>query len=265
MCGIIGYTGSKAVGPILLDGLTRLEYRGYDSAGIAVQTDQGDPIVRKTAGKLQVLKSTLSNGTPAGVVGIGHTRWATHGGPTDFNAHPHTDCEGNVTIVHNGIVENYAELKRGLQERGHAFTSQTDSECIPHLIEEYLADEYSLEEAVATTAEQLEGANAVVTISRVDPGKIVAFKLGNAGGIVVGYGEDEMFVASDLPALISHTRDVAYLSGRNGYQPSRRHGGTTMDGELGAYTIRVRQLLRVSLPGSRHRRTYSGHLGRTIR
>ncbi len=213
MCGIIGYTGTEPAGPILLNALHRLEYRGYDSAGIAVQAADGGLVVQKTSGKLNALRTKLGNGTPLGIAGIGHTRWATHGGPTDFNAHPHSDCHGNVTIVHNGIVENYAELKQQLQAKGHVFTSQTDSECISHLVEDLLAEEYSLEDAVAHTASLLEGANAVVTISSRDPGKVVAFRLGHAGGIVVGYGDDGMFVASDLPALISHTRNVAYLSG----------------------------------------------------
>ena len=213
MCGIIGYTGTEPAGPILLNALHRLEYRGYDSAGIAVQSADGGLVVRKTSGKLNALRTMLSNGTPAGIAGIGHTRWATHGGPTDDNAHPHSDCHGNVTIVHNGIVENYADLKQQLQAKGHVFTSQTDSECISHLVEDLLAQEYSLEDAMAKTASQLEGANTVVTISSKDPGKVVAFRLGYAGGIVIGYGEDGMYVASDLPALISHTRNVAYLSG----------------------------------------------------
>ena len=211
MCGIIGYTGGRQAASIILEGLTSLEYRGYDSAGIAVMSKTGEPQLYKAAGKLSNLKRVLSNGLPDGNSGIGHTRWATHGGPTDFNAHPHTDCFNDVIVVHNGIVENYLELKQELVGKGHAFTSQTDAECVPHLIETYLQDEYSLEDAVRATANRLRGANAIVVISRREPDKIISFKLGNAGGIVVGYGEDEMLLASDLPALLPHTREVVYL------------------------------------------------------
>ncbi|MCH9009118.1 MAG: glutamine--fructose-6-phosphate transaminase (isomerizing) [Chloroflexi bacterium] len=213
MCGIIGYTGSKAATPIILAGLTSLEYRGYDSAGIAVIDSAGEPSIHKAAGKLENLKKILENGHPEGTSGIGHTRWATHGGPTDFNAHPHTDCGGDVMVVHNGIVENYLELKQELMANGHKFSSQTDAECIPHLIESFISEEYSLEDAVRATANRMSGANAVVVMSKREPGKIVSFKLGNAGGIVVGYGKDEMLLASDLPALLPHTRDIVYLAG----------------------------------------------------
>ncbi|MCH7625286.1 MAG: glutamine--fructose-6-phosphate transaminase (isomerizing) [Chloroflexi bacterium] len=213
MCGIIGYTGSKAATPIILDGLTSLEYRGYDSAGIAVIDSAGEPSIHKAAGKLENLKKILENGHPEGTSGIGHTRWATHGGPTDFNAHPHTDCGGDVMVVHNGIVENYLELKQELMANGHKFSSQTDAECIPHLIESFISEEYSLEDAVRATANRMSGANAVVVMSKREPGKIVSFKLGNAGGIVVGYGKGEMLLASDLPALLPHTRDIVYLAG----------------------------------------------------
>lgn len=213
MCGIIGYTGAREAAPIILEGLTSLEYRGYDSAGIAVLDGEGQPHLYKSAGKLSNLKTVLQNGLPGGVSGIGHTRWATHGGPTDDNAHPHTDCHDDVMVVHNGIVENYVELREELRANGHVFTSQTDAECIPHLIETYLAQEYSIEDAVRATAGRIRGANAVVVISRSEPDKIISFKLGNAGGIVVGYGENEMLLASDLPALLPHTRDVVYLTG----------------------------------------------------
>ena len=213
MCGIIGYTGQRPAAPILMEGLTSLEYRGYDSAGIGVIGPSGEPLVRKSSGKLSQLKAALQNGLPEGTTGLGHTRWATHGGPTDFNAHPHTDCHDEVMVVHNGIVENYVDLKNELIADGHAFTSQTDAECIPHLIETYLLKELPLEEAVRETAGRIRGANAVVAISRREPEKIVGFRLGNAGGIVVGYGEDEMLLASDLPALLPHTRRVVYLTG----------------------------------------------------
>ena len=213
MCGIIGYTGRRPVASILLEGLKSLEYRGYDSAGIAVLTPQGQFSINKTPGKLGSLVASLEGGLPDGTVGIGHTRWATHGGPTADNAHPHTDCRGEVVVVHNGIVENYLGLKENLIQEGHLFSSQTDTEVIPHLIESYLAQEYPMEEALAKTALQLQGAHAVVAMSTVEPGKIMAFRLGSAGGIDVGYGGEEMLVASDLPALLPHTRRVAYLAG----------------------------------------------------
>ena len=212
MCGIIGYIGERAAAPIILEGLGALEYRGYDSAGIAVLDEDGVPQLYKSAGKLSRLRSILGNGLPKGFSGVGHTRWATHGGPTDFNAHPHTDCTGDVMVVHNGIFENYLELKRDLAAKGHTFDSQTDAECIPHLIESYMGDGCSLEEAVREVACRIDGANAVVVLSRKEPDKIVSFKLGNAGGIVIGYGEQEMLLASDIAALLPHVRDVAYLS-----------------------------------------------------
>ena len=212
MCGIIGYIGERAAAPIILEGLGALEYRGYDSAGIAVLDEEGVPQLYKSAGKLSKLRSILGNGLPDGFSGVGHTRWATHGGPTDFNAHPHTDCTGDVMVVHNGIFENYLELKQSLAADGHTFDSQTDAECIPHLIESYMREGSSLEEAARAAAHCIEGANAVVVMSRKEPDKIVSFKLGNAGGIVIGYGEEEMLLASDIAALLPHVRNVAYLS-----------------------------------------------------
>ena len=211
MCGIVGYTGGRSAAPVLLDGLSRLEYRGYDSAGIAVIGPSGEPAVRKAQGKLSALLEALDGRLPEGSSGIGHTRWATHGPPADINAHPHTDCADEIALVHNGIVENFVELTRELQAEGHRFTSQTDTECIGHLIERYLALEYTLEDAVAEAAGRIRGAHAVVVASKREPGKLVAFRLGNAGGVVVGYGEGETFLASDLPALLPYTRDVAYL------------------------------------------------------
>ena len=213
MCGIIAYSGSRDAAPILMDGLSRLEYRGYDSAGIVVVGPSGEPELRKAVGKLSALAGVVSSGLPDGSSGLGHTRWATHGAPTYENAHPHTDCRNEVAVVHNGIVENFAELRAELQGQGHVFTSHTDSECIPHLIESHMAGGLSLEEAVRMTARRIRGAAAVVAASRLEPGKLVAFRLGNAGGLVVGYGEGETFIASDLPALLPHTRTVAYLGG----------------------------------------------------
>ncbi len=213
MCGIIGYTGHRIAATILLEGLSKLEYRGYDSAGIAVISPSGETVVSKSQGKLSALVETLGNDLPNGTTGIGHTRWATHGGPTDVNAHPHTDCRIEIAVVHNGIVENFVELRRQLEDQGHVFASETDSECISHLIESYMQDDHPLEEAVRLSAGRIRGAHAVVATSRHDPGKLVGFRLGNAGGIVIGYGEDEMYVASDLPALIPHTRQVVYITG----------------------------------------------------
>ncbi|MDA1189157.1 MAG: glutamine--fructose-6-phosphate transaminase (isomerizing) [Chloroflexi bacterium] len=212
MCGIIGYTGTQQAAPILLEGLASLEYRGYDSAGIAVLNGQGQPTVERCPGKLTGLRKQIEGNMPVGVAGIGHTRWATHGSPNQTNAHPHTDCAAEIAVAHNGIVENYVELRERLTSEGHTFNSQTDSECIPHLIETFLAQEYPLEEAVRMAAAELRGAHAVVVASSREPKKLVAFRVGNAGGIVVGYGEGEMFLASDLPALVGHTRKVAYLA-----------------------------------------------------
>ena len=148
MCGIIGYTGNRSASPLLFEALSNLDYRGYDSSGIAVMSPVGQSIIRKSSGKLSNLKAALSNGMPKGNTGIGHTRWATHGSPTDSNAHPHTGCSERVMVVHNGIVENYSEIKEELIKQGHKFGSQTDSEVIPHLIESHLAENYSLEESV---------------------------------------------------------------------------------------------------------------------
>ncbi len=231
MCGIIAYTGYRPAAPILLEGLSRLEYRGYDSTGIAVMGPVGEPVARKSRGKLAALKASLTDGLPKGTVGIGHTRWATHGAPTDENAHPHIDCNNEVAVVHNGIVENFVELKQELQEQGHVFISETDSECITHLIESYLGREYGLEEAARETAERIRGAHAVVVASSRDPGRLVAFRLGNAGGIVVGYGEGEMYLASDLPALLPYTKRVAYLAGGEAVSMTPEGASyTTMDG-----------------------------------
>ena len=213
MCGIIGYTGRKQAAPILLEGLSTLEYRGYDSAGIGVVTPIGRAYLHKKAGKLANLRSSLNGNIPEGYTGIGHTRWATHGGPTDTNAHPHTGCGGDVVAVHNGIVENYRDLRSDLESAGHEFSSQTDSECIPHLIEDYLNKGFSLEEATRMAAGKLRGANATAVFSTREPDRIVAFRLGNAGGIIVGRTEDGGLLSSDLPALLPHTREVTYLSG----------------------------------------------------
>ena len=212
MCGIMGYVGQRQAGPILLDGLRRLEYRGYDSAGIAVLEENGGLSIQKCAGKLEALAALIADRWPKGSIGIGHTRWATHGRPNDVNAHPHTDCQGDIVVVHNGILENYLALKRYLAARGHAFRSETDTEVIAHLVEEHWNGEGSIAAAVRRAMEEMKGAHAIVVLSRREAGKLVAARLGNAGGIVVGYGGGETFVASDLPALLSHTRRVVFLA-----------------------------------------------------
>ncbi|MEK7778027.1 MAG: glutamine--fructose-6-phosphate transaminase (isomerizing) [Chloroflexota bacterium] len=212
MCGIVGYVGHQMAAPILLDGLARLEYRGYDSAGIAVLDDDGHLAVCKTPGKLTTLVESLNSQLPPGTSGIGHTRWATHGRPNTLNAHPHLDCGRQVAVVHNGIVENYLDLKAELQQNGHAFISETDSEVIAHLIESFLAKGDSFDDAVRKVAQLLRGAQAVVAMRAQEPGHLVAFRSGNAGGITVGYGEGEMFLASDLPALLPNTTSVAFLA-----------------------------------------------------
>ena len=210
----MGYVGLRPAAPLLLDGLSRLEYRGYDSAGIAILEDTGGLHVTKCVGKLNGLAASLEGQAPSGHLGIGHTRWATHGRPSQDNAHPQQDCSGDIAVIHNGIVENYLTLKRDLQGVGHRFTSETDTEVIPHLIESHLAQGEDLVAAVRRTIDQIEGAHAIVVMSRREPGTLVAARVGNAGGVAVGYGQDEMFLASDLPALLPHTRRVVFLADR---------------------------------------------------
>ncbi|MCX6022537.1 MAG: glutamine--fructose-6-phosphate transaminase (isomerizing), partial [Chloroflexi bacterium] len=212
MCGIIGYVGEKQAADILLEGLQRLEYRGYDSAGIALVTPEGQLTIEKAAGKLSVLMSTLSGRHIPGATGIGHTRWATHGKPNNENAHPHTDTDKDIVVIHNGIIENYLELKRELQARGRVFVSQTDSEVLPHLIAQLRLTSSDLESATRAAVARTRGANAFIVMSRSEPDKVIAVRTGNAGGLVIGYGEGEMFVASDLPAIMPHTRSVAFLA-----------------------------------------------------
>ncbi len=214
MCGIMGYVGSRAAGPILIDGLRRLEYRGYDSAGIAVLETNGDLSIHKRVGKLETLAAAVGGRWPSGQEGIGHTRWATHGRPNDVNAHPHGDCTGDVLVIHNGIVENYLDLKAELMAAGHTFASETDTEVIPHLLEHYVRQGKELVGALRETIARLQGAHAIVAMSRSAPGTLVAARVGNAGGVVVGYGGGENFLASDLPALLPHTREVAFLDDR---------------------------------------------------
>jgi glucosamine--fructose-6-phosphate aminotransferase (isomerizing) len=212
LCGIIGYVGPRQAGPLLLEGLQRLEYRGYDSAGIAVMNGSGAPAMVKSVGKLESLSACINGCFPEGCIGIGHTRWATHGRPSDTNAHPHCDCDSDVAVIHNGIVENYLPLRQRLREEGHTFRSDTDTEVIPHLIESELAQGHSLVEAVQRAIAQIDGAHALLVMSACQPDTIVAARVGNAGGVVVGYGEGEMFLSSDLPALLPHTNRMVFLT-----------------------------------------------------
>ena len=208
MCGIVGYIGPKSVVPLIIDGLRRLEYRGYDSAGIAVVGQNGKLEIRRASGKLKNLEDLLGKCPIEGVYGLGHTRWATHGRPTEENAHPHRDCTGEIVVVHNGIIENYLELKYQLIEEGHKFQTETDTEVIAHLIEKYSKD-VPLEEAVQKTVKLLSGAYALVAMSTRDPNKIVAARLGPP--VVIGLGQNEFFVASDIPAILSHTREAFFM------------------------------------------------------
>jgi len=207
MCGIIGYIGDRRVVPILIDGLRRLEYRGYDSAGVAVVRD-GEIELRRSAGKLKRLEEVLASQPLEGDYGIGHTRWATHGRPSEENAHPHRDCTGRIVVVHNGIIENYLELKRQLQAEGHRFVTETDTEIVAHLVERESKGD-GLENAVRRALLYMRGLFALVLISADDPNKIVAVRSGPP--IVVGLGEKEFFVASDIPAILAHTRDVVFM------------------------------------------------------
>ncbi len=215
MCGIVGYVGKKSVVPIIIEGLRRLEYRGYDSAGIAVCSSGNGLDIRRAEGKLRNLEEAIRQKPLEGTYGIGHTRWATHGRPTEENAHPHRDCTGNIVVVHNGIVENYLSLKKKLIEEGHKFTTETDTEIIAHLVEKYSTPSgngrrISLEDAVRQTVKQLSGVFALAVISTDDPNKIVAAR--NGPPAVVGLGNDEYFIASDVPALLHHTRDIFFLA-----------------------------------------------------
>jgi glutamine---fructose-6-phosphate transaminase (isomerizing) len=215
MCGIVGYVGKKRVVPVILDGLRRLEYRGYDSAGIAVCGNGEGLQIRRAEGKLRNLEEVIRLKPLDGTYGIGHTRWATHGRPTEENAHPHRDCTGKVVVVHNGIIENYVALKKKLSEEGHRFTTETDTEVVAHMIEKYYlhsgnGHQPSLEESVRKTVTQLTGVFALAVISVEDPNKIVAAR--NGPPAVIGLGKDEYFVASDVPAILYHTRDLFFLA-----------------------------------------------------
>src|SRR6516165_10188882 len=208
MCGIVGYIGSKKVVPVIVEGLRKLEYRGYDSAGIAVVGTDGKLEIRRAPGKLRNLEETIQKAPLDGTYGIGHTRWATHGRPTEENAHPHRDCSGRFIVVHNGIIENYFELKERLIAEGHIFKTATDTEVIPHLIESHFSG--SLEAAVAAAIRELEGIYGLVVVSTEDREKIVVTR--NGPPIVIGLGQQENFIASDIPALLPFTRDVLFLN-----------------------------------------------------
>jgi glutamine---fructose-6-phosphate transaminase (isomerizing) len=232
MCGIVGYIGPRQAAGLLLEGLRRLEYRGYDSAGIAVVNGRGLNIM-KAAGKLSVLESELNQEMPQGTIGIGHTRWATHGAPTTNNAHPHTDQSGRIAVIHNGIIENSGVIRKALEQRGHTFQSDTDTEVLAHLVGEFYQG--NLEEAVANALRDVEGAYGLAFISADEPGVIVAAR--NGSPLLVGVGENEWFVASDASPLLQHTRAVVYLD----------------DGELvvltrEGYRVRNLETARISKP-----------------
>lgn len=209
MCGIVGYVGTRSAVPVLLDGLGRLEYRGYDSAGVSVVSEKGIEFL-KARGKLSVLSNMLEDNPINGKVGIGHTRWATHGPPSDINAHPHNDCNNLISLVHNGIIENYLQLKEKLQAKGHHFRSETDTEVLIHLIEDYY--DGTLKEAVTRALREVEGSYAVGVISAMEPDKIVAARQDSP--LVVGLGKTENFIASDIPAFLPFTRNVQHVNDR---------------------------------------------------
>src|SRR5690349_5569944 len=208
MCGIVGYIGPKKVVPVVIEGLRKLEYRGYDSAGIAVVPQSGKLEIRRAPGKLRNLEEVIAKSPIEGTYGIGHTRWATHGRPTEENAHPHRDCTGQIVVVHNGIIENYLELKEQLQREGHKFVTETDTEIVAHLVEKN-SKNAPLEEAVRRSLKELRGIYSLVFMSAKDPHKIVAARMGPPS--VIGLGDGEFFVASDIPALLEHTRQIFFL------------------------------------------------------
>ena len=235
MCGIVGYIGPRDATPIILNGLRRLEYRGYDSAGLAV-VDDGRIEVRRDAGKLDRLASLVVEEPLHGQIGIGHTRWATHGEPSARNAHPHVGTSGTVVLAHNGIVENYLELRDELSVEGVEFKSETDTEVIVQLVDRYLSLGMNLEEAARRALSHLKGAHGIVLLSSEEADKIVVARIGNAGGVVVGVGQDEMFVASDMPAILEHTRQMVFLeSGQMGVVTRNGLELSTLDGQPAPY------------------------------
>jgi glucosamine--fructose-6-phosphate aminotransferase (isomerizing) len=209
MCGIVGYVGNKQVVPLIIDGLRKLEYRGYDSAGIAVVDENHELKIRRAEGKLRNLEEVLRHKPLDGTYGVGHTRWATHGRPTEENAHPHRDCPGRVVVVHNGIIENYLQLKDDLRKKDHRFVTETDTEIVAHLIEEHLKQGDGFEDAVRKTVQELRGIFALSMLSADEPDTIISARQGPP--VVIGIGDGEFFVASDIPAILEHTRDVFFL------------------------------------------------------
>ncbi|HSQ24776.1 MAG TPA: glutamine--fructose-6-phosphate transaminase (isomerizing) [Pyrinomonadaceae bacterium] len=212
MCGIVGYVGNKQVVPLIIDGLRKLEYRGYDSAGIAVVDADHKLKIQRAEGKLRNLEDVLRHKPLDGTYGVGHTRWATHGRPTEENAHPHRDCSGRVVVVHNGIIENYLELKEALRKKDHTFVTETDTEIIAHLIEEHLKEDSNFENAVRKTVQELRGIFALSMLFTEEADTIISARLGPP--VVIGIGDGEFFVASDVPAILEHTRDIFFLGDR---------------------------------------------------
>jgi len=228
MCGIVGYTGPREAGPILIEGLRRLEYRGYDSAGIALVDDAGALFVEKKAGKLANLQAALADRTPHAVIGLAHTRWATHGRPNDLNAHPHQDCTGAITVIHNGIIENFRELRDGLEARGHTLTSETDTEALAHLVEEAYAGD--LGDAVRAALRQVHGAYAIAVMHRGEPRRLVGAR--QDVPLIVGLADGEGFLASDVAAILAHTDRVIFLE--EGDVADLRPGAVTITDTAGA-------------------------------
>ncbi len=240
MCGIVGYVGSSQAGPILIEGLRRLEYRGYDSAGIAISNGNGSLEVMKRAGKLRELEAAiLAEGMPPGTCGIAHTRWATHGAPNRTNAHPHASAAGDIALIHNGIIENAGSLRTGLSELGYVFQTETDTETVVHLIDEAFKENESLEAAVAAALHQVEGAYGIAVLSTRDPGKLVVAR--NGSPLLIGLGQDGQFmVASDATAVVQHTRDVIYLNDGD-YAVLSADGYETLNLGTGAVSRRSRR------------------------
>ncbi len=238
MCGIVGYVGHRQAQPILLEGLKQLEYRGYDSAGMAILERDGIASIHRSVGKLAGLEAMVSSAPMPGQIGIGHTRWATHGIPSQRNAHPHRGMRGRAVVVHNGIVENYQHLRQELIAEGIAFSSDTDTEVIVQLIELYLASSMTLEEATRQTLRQIHGSNAIVAMALDDPEHLVCARLGNAGGIALGIGQEEMFIASDIPAILKHTRDMVFLENRQmAVLDSKSYVVSDLDGRPASVTV----------------------------
>jgi glucosamine--fructose-6-phosphate aminotransferase (isomerizing) len=237
MCGIVGYTGPREAGPILIEGLRRLEYRGYDSAGIALVDEIGDLFVEKKAGKLANLTTAIADRTPHAAMGLAHTRWATHGRPNDLNAHPHVDCTGKITVIHNGIIENFRELRDGLEARGHVLDSETDTEALAHLVEE--SYEGDLADAVRAALRRVEGAYAIVVMHREEAGRLVGAR--QDVPLVVGLNGEETFIASDVAAILAHTNRVVFL--QEGDVADVRPTGVVVTGVDGVVRVRPETII----------------------